>query len=75
MLSGTLRFEEVTEADGGSHRVLTGDYESAVGRWAPPELPPGQSLATPKPLFRKLEPTVVEEELARLEKSLGESGG
>jgi len=48
------------------HNVLTGDYASWVGRWAPSELPPGQRLGEPKPLFRKLPPETAAEELARL---------
>jgi len=68
-LSGTPRFEEATE-DGKTHRVLTGDYSQRVGRWEPSRLPPGQKLGTPAPLFKKLEDSVVTEELARLEQSL-----
>jgi methionyl-tRNA synthetase len=71
MLSGTLHFEDVVEDEGASHRVLTGDYASRVGRWEPSGLPIGQALAKPKPLFRKLEDSIVEEELARLEAALG----
>ena len=57
-IAGPLDFRTVEE-DGASHRVLTGDYASWVGRWAPSELPPGQTLAEPKPLFRKLDPEQV----------------
>ena len=61
--------ERTVEEDGGrEHGVLTGDYASWVGRWAPSELPPGQTLREPKPLFVKLDPEkVVAEELARME--------
>jgi methionyl-tRNA synthetase len=45
----------VREEDGSEHEVLTGDYASWVGRWEPSELPPGQQLLEPRPLFRKLE--------------------
>jgi methionyl-tRNA synthetase len=65
-IAGPLGFEEVTEQDGRSHRVLTGDYRSWIGRWARPELPVGQSLREPKPLFKKLDEQVVEAELARM---------
>jgi len=65
-IAGPLEFKEYTEEDGRSHRVLTGDYESWVGSWAPPELPVGQALREPKPLFKKLDEKVVEEELARM---------
>lgn len=66
-IAGPLRFDSIDEADGASHRVLTGDYTSWVGTWAPPELPIGQALREPKPLFKKLDEKVIEEELARLE--------
>ena len=47
--------------------VLTGDYESWVGRWEPSELAPGQPLRQPSPLFTKLDAeAVVESELARM---------
>jgi methionyl-tRNA synthetase len=65
-VSGTLRFEHPAEPDGRTHRVLTGSYREAKGRWTPSALPHGQTLAPPKPLFRKLEPAIVDEELARL---------
>ena len=48
------------------HNVLTGDYTSWVGSWAPSELPVGRALPEPTPLFRKLPPETVDEELARL---------
>jgi methionyl-tRNA synthetase len=65
-LAGPLRFETVTEDDGTTHEVLTGDYAEWVGSWTPSELPPGQALREPTPLFRKLPPETVEQELARL---------
>jgi methionyl-tRNA synthetase len=69
-LAGPLEFREVAEEGGDSHTVLTGDYESWVGSWAPSELPPGRELREPQPLFKKLDaPKVVEEELARLEQA------
>ena len=65
-IAGPLLFREYSEADGNSHRVLTGDYETWVGEWAPSALPPGQQLQQPTPLFKKLDESVVAEELARL---------
>jgi methionyl-tRNA synthetase len=65
-IAGPLLFREYSEADGNSHRVLTGDYETWVGEWAPSALPPGQKLQQPVPLFKKLDDSVVAEELARL---------
>jgi methionyl-tRNA synthetase len=65
-LAGPLEFREVDE-DGETHEVLTGDYASWVGRWKPSELAPGQALLEPKPLFKKLDDSVVDEELRRME--------
>jgi methionyl-tRNA synthetase len=62
-LAGPLEFREVTESDGRTHQVLTGDYSSWVGRWEPSTLPPGQTLLEPRPLFRKLDPSTGEDEL------------
>src|SRR6516225_8192211 len=57
--------EEVDEAGGPSYPVITGRYDGAA-RWAPAPVRPGAPLATPKPLFTKLDSSVVDEELARL---------
>jgi methionyl-tRNA synthetase len=67
-IAGPLLFREYSEADGSTHRVLTGDYDTWVGRWAPSALPAGQKLGQPAPLFKKLDDSVVAEELARLER-------
>jgi methionyl-tRNA synthetase len=64
-LAGPLEFRTVNEEDGRSHEVLSGDYATWVGAWEPSALPPGQRLGDPAPLFRKLDPSVVEEELGR----------
>jgi methionyl-tRNA synthetase len=66
-IAGPLLFREYTEPDGSTHRVLTGDYQTWIGRWAPSQLPPDQKLQQPAPLFKKLDESVVAEELARLE--------
>jgi methionyl-tRNA synthetase len=65
-LAGPIEFREVTEEDGRAHEVLTGDYASWTGRWQPSELPPGQQLREARPLFRKLDPSIVDEELQRV---------
>jgi methionyl-tRNA synthetase len=65
-IAGPLEFRTESEEDGSTHEVLTGDYESWVGSWAPSELPAGQKLREPEPLFRKLPPETAAEELARL---------
>ncbi len=48
------------------HLVLTGDYRAQGVSWAPTEVPPGRPLPPPEPLFRKLDPGLAEEELARM---------
>ncbi|MBA3333457.1 MAG: methionine--tRNA ligase [Actinobacteria bacterium] len=67
-LAGPLELRSVTEDDGNEHVVLTGDYTAWVGAWEPSELPVGQALREPQPLFTKLDAdTVVAEELKRME--------
>jgi methionyl-tRNA synthetase len=65
-LAGPLEFRTVHEDDGSPHEVLTGDYASWLGSWKPSELPAGQVLREPRPLFRKLPPETAAEELALL---------
>jgi len=48
------------------HQALCYDDSTAIGRWAPSRLPVGQRLRQPKPLFKKLDPALAEEERARL---------
>jgi methionyl-tRNA synthetase len=43
-----------------------------VGRWQPSSLPVGQALREPRPLFKKLDESVIAEELARMEERAGE---
>jgi methionyl-tRNA synthetase len=65
------RIEEVEELepDNGaglsSYPVITGDY-SATPRWESRPVVPGTKVDKPTPVFTKLDPSVVEEELARL---------
>jgi methionyl-tRNA synthetase len=74
MLGGTgtwsdmPRVEEVDEDGGAPYPVITGRYDGAA-RWSPAPLRAGTPLATPEPLFTKLDTAVVDEELARLEAS------
>jgi len=57
---------EVDDLDGGpGYPILTGDY-TVGARWESVPLVAGTPLAAPKPVFRKLDPSVVEEELERL---------
>jgi methionyl-tRNA synthetase len=65
LLAGPVEFQDVNE-DGERHTVLTGDYAGWVGEWKPSELEPGRPIRGPEPLFRKLDPAVVEGEVERL---------
>ncbi|ACY96565.1 MULTISPECIES: methionine--tRNA ligase [Thermomonospora] len=60
---------EVDEEGGPSYAVITGDYTVEQARWEHRPIRPGTPLAKPKPLFAKLDASIVEEELARLEQS------
>jgi methionyl-tRNA synthetase len=64
--SGVPRVDEVTEDGGPSYPVITGDYRTSA-RWESAPIKPGTPLTAPVPLFAKLDPSVVDEELARLE--------
>jgi methionyl-tRNA synthetase len=65
-LAGPVEFREVEEEGGETHTILTGEYGEWVGRWEPSRLTAGQKLREPEPLFRKLDPGIVDEELQRL---------
>ena len=57
---------EVEDLDGGpGYPILTGDYSSAP-TWARTPVVVGTPIAKPTPVFAKLDPSVVEDELARL---------
>jgi methionyl-tRNA synthetase len=57
---------EVADLDGGPrYPILTGDYTGGA-RWASTPIEAGRPIAPPKPVFRKLDPSIVDEELARL---------
>jgi len=57
--------DEETAAGSPSYSVLTGDYETGA-RWESVPIEAGRSLAMPTPVFTKLDPSVVDEELDRL---------
>jgi methionyl-tRNA synthetase len=64
------RIEEVDDLDEGGqtdgpYPILTGDY-SNVPKWESVPLVPGTALEKPTPVFTKLEPAIVEEEIERL---------
>ncbi|GAA1639126.1 methionine--tRNA ligase [Catellatospora bangladeshensis] len=58
---------EVPDLDGGpAYPILTGDY-TVGAKWEPRDIAAGTPLSAPTPVFRKLDPSIVDEELARLE--------
>jgi hypothetical protein len=65
------RIEQVSELDPGSgaglstYPVITGDC-SATPRWESRPVVAGTPVAKPTPIFTKLVPAVIDEELARL---------
>ncbi|HEU5268982.1 MAG TPA: methionine--tRNA ligase [Jatrophihabitans sp.] len=61
-----VEVDEPTAAGSPSYSVLTGDYATQA-RWASEPLPVGRPLDPPTPIIAKLDPSVVAEELARLE--------
>ena len=66
VLSPAPELREVDDLDGGAaYPVLTGDYTTEA-RWERTPLVPGTPVAPPTPLFAKLDPSVVDEELARM---------
>lgn len=54
------------ERGGRVHEALCYDARGATGKWEPSQLPPGQKLRPPAPLFKKLDEKVAEEERSRL---------
>jgi methionyl-tRNA synthetase len=74
MLRGTGRWaampdlvelDEQTAAGSPSYSVLTGDYDTGAS-WESTPIDVGRPIEAPTPVFAKLDPSVVEEELARL---------
>ena len=51
--------------DGDPHSVLTGTFATPEADWRPHRLLAGKQLGEPTPLFRKLDPELAEQELAR----------
>jgi methionyl-tRNA synthetase len=67
------RIEEADDLDGGApYPIITGEY-SSFPEWRRHRIEPGTTVGKPTPIFTKLDPSIVDEELARLEAD--ESGG
>src|SRR5215212_1391565 len=66
VVSPMPEIREVADLDGGpSYPTLTGDY-SGFPRWESVPIVPGTPVGKPTPIFTKLDPSVVTEELERL---------
>ncbi|MEV4381948.1 methionine--tRNA ligase [Streptosporangium sp. NPDC049644] len=63
--AGMPEIQEVTDEDGRSYPIITGRYDGAA-RWESVPIRVGTPLSPPTPLFVKLDPKIVDEELARL---------
>jgi methionyl-tRNA synthetase len=60
------RIEEAEDLDGGpGYPIITGDY-TGVPTWERHPIKVGTPIVKPTPIFTKLDPSVIEEELARL---------
>jgi methionyl-tRNA synthetase len=67
------QIREVDDLDGGpGYPVLMLDDHRGDGRWASTPIRPGTPVAPPTPVFAKLDPAIVDEELSRLEQRAGE---
>jgi len=65
--SAAPQIEEVNDLDDGcAYPIITGDYTQQLATWGSTPLTPGTPLATPTPVFKKLDVGIVEEELQRL---------
>jgi methionyl-tRNA synthetase len=70
--SGMPELRQVSDDEGGpDYGVLTGEYDDAAARWESRPIVAGTRLETPRPVFKKLDPSIVDEELARLTSETG----
>jgi len=60
------QYVEIVKDNLGEHQVLRYNPLAATGGWNPSQLPAGQALLQPAPLFRKLDLSIVESERSRL---------
>ncbi|MBA3523267.1 MAG: methionine--tRNA ligase [Geodermatophilaceae bacterium] len=65
--SAMPQLHDVEDLDGGTpYGVITGDYAVEQATWGSTPLPAGRPLAAPTPVFTKLDPSIVDDELGRL---------
>ena len=70
--SGMPELRQVSDDEGGpDYGVLTGEYDDAAARWESRPIVAGTRLETPRPVFKKLDPSIVDDELARLTSETG----
>ena len=60
------QYIEAFQESSRTHDALLYDSSPATGRWEPSELEAGRKFQKPKPLFKKLDDSLVEEERSRL---------
>jgi methionyl-tRNA synthetase len=60
-----VEVDEPTAVGSPSYQVLTGDYDTDA-RWQSAPIEVGRSIPAPTPVFTKLDPSVVDEELQRM---------
>jgi len=60
------QYVEVEKDELGEHKALRYRPAKASGRWEPSSIPAGKVLRQPQPLFKKLDPKIIEEERSRL---------
>ena len=64
---------EVEDLDGGTpYSVIMGEYGGEQATWQSTPLPEGRPLTPPTPVFKKLDPSIVDTELERLESAAAE---
>jgi methionyl-tRNA synthetase len=69
--SGMPELRQVSDDGGPGYGVLTGEYDQAAARWESRPVVAGTRIETPQPVFKKLDPSIVDEELARLASETG----
>jgi methionyl-tRNA synthetase len=69
-----VEVDEQTAVGSPSYSVLTGDYQTQAA-WRSTPIAAGRRLDAPSPIFAKLDDSVVDEELARLEEKAAEAEG
>jgi methionyl-tRNA synthetase len=65
-----VEVDEATAAGSPSYHVLTGSYDTGA-RWESTPLEAGRPIAPPTPVFTKLDPSVVDDEVGRLAAEAG----